>query len=132
MIARPRKATMPRWRSAARTTARGVPLRFSILRRLRLAHQADLGDTGLLKDREDRVDLAIADAVVTRDQHLEFGIRIVERGDLGFELVHAHRLALGAVSREVDLTSLVDGDDDRVFLVLQGLGIGLRQLDVDA
>src|SRR6187402_3176309 len=128
MIAKPRKATMPRWRSAARTTARGVPLRFSILRRLRLAHQADLGDTGLLKDREDRIDLAIADALVAGDQDLEFGVGIVERGDLGLELVHAHRFALGAIGGEVDLPTLVDGDDDGVLLVLEGLGIGLRQL----
>src|ERR1700750_998069 len=101
MIAKPRKATMPRCKSAARTTARGVPLRFSILRRLRLAHQADLGDTGLLKNREDRVDLAVAHALVAGDQDLELRIGVVERRDLGLELVGAHRLTLGAVGGEV-------------------------------
>src|SRR6187402_873210 len=126
MIAKPRKATMPRWRSAARTTARGVPLRFSILRRLRLAHQADLGDTGLLKDREDRIDLAITHALVAGDQNLELRVGVVESRDLGLERLRAHRLALGAVGGEVDGTGLVDGDDDGVLLILQGLGIGLR------
>src|ERR1700755_3308744 len=104
MIARPRKATMPMWRSAARTTARGVPLRFSILRaRLRLAHQADLGDARFLEDREDGIHLAVAHALVASDQDLEVRIGVVERRDLRLELVGADRLAFRAVGGEVDL-----------------------------